>query len=110
MGQIHKYKNNNNNKKKNLGFEPTSFHVVGEPSPDWPIRAVSVMAENKLYIAKQLNNVRMEGQRVQYRSKRIIRICFCFVFIFSIFLFRFVLTSQFYRDLENTFQSIMYND
>ena len=27
------------------------------------------------------------------------------VFIFSIFLFRFVLTSQFFRDLENTFQA-----
>ena len=49
----------------------------------------------------------MEGQRVQYRSKRIISIPFLF---FSIFLFSFVLTSQFYRDLENTFQSIMYND
>ena len=49
----------------------------------------------------------MEGQRVQYRSKRIISILFLF---FSIFLFRFVLTSQFYRDLENTFQSIMYTD
>ena len=54
-----------------------------------------------------INNVRMEGQRVQYRSKRIISILFLF---FGIFLFRFVLTSQFYRDLENTFQSIMYND
>ena len=49
----------------------------------------------------------MEGQRVQYRSKRIISILFLF---FSTFLFRFVLTSQFYRDLENTCQSIMYND
>ena len=71
--------------------------------------------ENKLYIAKQLqfstakklSNVRMEGQRVQYRLKRIISILFLFL---SIFLFMFVLTSQFYRDLENTFQSIMYND
>ena len=43
----------------------------------------------------------MEGQRVQYRSKIIISILFLF---FSIFLFRFVLTSQFYRVLENTFQ------
>ena len=48
----------------------------------------------------------MEGHRVQYHSKRIISILFLF---FSIFLFGFVLTSQFYRDLENTFQSIMYN-
>ena len=39
----------------------------------------------------------MEGQRVQYRSKRIISILLLF---FSIFLFRFVLTSQFYLDLE----------
>ena len=49
----------------------------------------------------------MEGQRVQYHLKRIVSILFLF---FSIFLFRFVLTSQFYRDVENTFQSIMYND
>ena len=49
----------------------------------------------------------MDEQRVQYRSKRIISILFL---LFSIFLFKFVLTSQFYRDLENTFQTTMYND
>ena len=48
--------------------------------------------------------MRIEGQRVQYRSKRIISILFLF---FGIFLFRFVLTSQFYSDPENTFQSTM---
>ena len=35
---------------------------------------------------------------------------FFVVFFFSICLLRFVLTTQFYRDLENSFQSIMYND
>ena len=32
------------------------------------------------------------------------------VFIFIVFLFRFVLISQFYRHLENTFQSLIYNE
>ena len=32
------------------------------------------------------------------------------VFIFIVFLFSFVLTSQFYHQLENTFQSIIYNE
>ena len=49
----------------------------------------------------------MEGQKSRYRSERITCIPF---FIIIIFQFRFVLTSQFYRRLENTFQSIIYNE
>ena len=34
------------NKKKILGFEPTTTRVVGEPTPDWAMEAVSVPPEN----------------------------------------------------------------
>ena len=40
MGQSHK------KKKKILGFEPATFRVVGEPSPDWAMGAVSVPLKN----------------------------------------------------------------
>ena len=32
--------------KKILGFEPAAFRVIGEPSPDWAMGAVSVPPEN----------------------------------------------------------------
>ena len=31
---------------KKLDFEPATFRVIGEPSPDWAMGAVSVPAEN----------------------------------------------------------------
>ena len=32
--------------KKILGFEPATFRMVGERSPDWVMEAVSVLPEN----------------------------------------------------------------
>ena len=46
---------NNKKKRKLLCFEPATFHVGGEGSPNWATGAVSVPSEKQLYIAKQLH-------------------------------------------------------
>ena len=42
--QIHKQN------KKGMGFEPATFRVGGERSPDWATRAFSAISEKYLYI------------------------------------------------------------
>ena len=51
MGQTTKKKE----KRKFLCFEPATFHVGGEGSPNWATGAVSVPSEKQLCIAKQLH-------------------------------------------------------
>ena len=97
--------------------QPSAWWVNPLPTELWGLfqchpktNYILLLKQLQFSTAKNKHNsimCNMEGQRVQYCSKRIISILFLY---FSICLFRFVLTSQFYRDPENTFQSIMYND
>ena len=94
----------------NLCFEPATFRVGGERSPDFRgcFGAAYILLSSYIFLTLKsimcVWNDKSKGPLSFEKSYKYT------VFIFIIFLIRVVLSSQFYRHLENTFQSIVYNE